>query len=990
MRPQLILREFCARATRSHGIDSSCACRADPAPPSASAGRRWRGGALAQGCGRRASGQRQADGTFLHSLERLDLIFHALLHEYHSLRHACTCRRAPARLSDARSLAPLKPAPRTWFVERAERLKGQECARERVSFMVIIASHPPGHHPQHRHRGRVGVGFDCSPGEHPRIIDVERGSVAEAAGLRANDRILQVGEFQTLGANPQRLAQELAAGGPGGQRILRVSRQLGAGMTVFSLALKTEASTLPSSREPGPSEPRWNGQPDSDRIVLADGSKRDRDLFEQGADLVDGLWAPPPKARNPPARPARRLVEPTPKRDSGGTWDPFGNLLPDLTGRTAAEQPRTAAQRQPEHAGSDYCGPAAARGADAEFARRQRLGQMSTTNSGVPPAAMHSQSADALWYLMQQESLSRQIVAGDEQIKATPEGSLDVVVLEAYDLPMATTFGLADAYCTADLGRSRLSTRVINNELNPTFNTILRFRAVRCESITIRIMNKTLLGDSQIGLVSVPWDEAQRGQIKEYPVLSSTGRNVQGVHKTPSRLRLQVRIGPGTVIDLASGGVHNGLNGAAAAAQGPPHLSAAEGVTLTLAEDYLTAKNREGTWRHELARDICAALRCNPSRFQYVGMRSGSILASFNLLPVAPGDADKRTARNLASELALQVYDVYSPLRTSPTTAKAIDVTLHPPPAPRVGDFFGAPGDGAFLHTLDSRGVGQDSVTAPPPAPLSPRGPRPPPHPEVHAPGEDSLLWQQIQYETSVPRGSIARPVFGTDAVVPLLDKMFQPAAGAPAGDATVARPRHPLIHAAPNGSKDTGKADTLPQHSAPGPRDRVVFGTSAYSAILEKSIGAFGLGNGVDSGGVKKDSVTPGAGASAPGVPPAAPAAPQPQQTRSIAAIRMKLSMSFDQCGLDGSVQRHMFKQGVTSDLAMAAKLPALCFNIISLSPGSILVDTEIDADPSVDAASRDPLVTALDLQNQARYFLYGGHQVWHMRCKSWHMSLK
>ena len=113
--------------------------------------------------------------------------------------------------------------------------------------------------------------------------------------------------------------------------------------------------------------------------------------------------------------------------------------------------------------------------------------------------------------------------------------------------------------------------------------------------------------------------------------------------------------------------------------QNPPYLFTAEGVTLTLAEDYLTVKNREGTWRHGLARDVCAALRCNPSRFQYVGIRSGSILASFNLLPVAPGDADKRTARDLASELALQVYDVSSPLRTSPTTAKAIDVTLHPP-----------------------------------------------------------------------------------------------------------------------------------------------------------------------------------------------------------------------------------------------------------------------------------------------------------------------
>jgi hypothetical protein len=97
----------------------------------------------------------------------------------------------------------------------------------------------------------------------------------------------------------------------------------------------------------------------------------------------------------------------------------------------------------------------------------------------------------------------------------------------------------------------------------------------------------------------------------------------------------------------------------------PPEGGGAEGVTLTLAEDYLTAKNNQSSWRHEFARDVCAALRCNRSRFQssYVGMRSGSILASFNLLPGAHGDTDLRNSRNLASELALQVHDACSPLR---------------------------------------------------------------------------------------------------------------------------------------------------------------------------------------------------------------------------------------------------------------------------------------------------------------------------------------
>jgi hypothetical protein len=108
----------------------------------------------------------------------------------------------------------------------------------------------------------------------------------------------------------------------------------------------------------------------------------------------------------------------------------------------------------------------------------------------------------------------------------------------------------------------------------------------------------------------------------------------------------------------------------------------AAGVTLTLAEDYETAKKREGTWQHELARDVSAALLCSASRFEYVGMQSGSILASFNLLPAALGDTDKRTALNLFHELNLQVFDASSRLRTSPTTVKVIDVTLHSPQAP--------------------------------------------------------------------------------------------------------------------------------------------------------------------------------------------------------------------------------------------------------------------------------------------------------------------
>ena len=84
-----------------------------------------------------------------------------------------------------------------------------------------------------------------------------------------------------------------------------------------------------SNRAPPPqqSSPRWNGQPDHMRVVLADGSKRDRDLFEVTAGLLDSIPTHMPRT---PTRSQRVQDLNSSKAQAGGVGG-AGNvrILPD-------------------------------------------------------------------------------------------------------------------------------------------------------------------------------------------------------------------------------------------------------------------------------------------------------------------------------------------------------------------------------------------------------------------------------------------------------------------------------------------------------------------------------------------------------------------------------------------------------------------------------------------------------------------------------------
>ena len=860
--------------------------------------------------------------------------------------------------------------------------------------------------------GRLGLAFECDEGQEPRVSAVEPGSPAEAAGIRVNDRVQCLASGASwgrplLGISQDELVPHVSAAAQGGQVVLQIARRdsTHAAVSVFSAIIR------PDHRGRGPcaSEPRWIGHPDNERIQLADGSKRDRDFFETGADIVDSLWAKPKSkhTRNVLLEP-RTLATAGPQQQTSGTvsyagWDPLRAhrsaaapqrqaadvvFAPRNSAPAVAQQQQTSDLRTGIFHYTDAWDPFGVgnnpvlqpQAADVEHTRRQRLketpkglwspagevrktgvSQMRDTQtrdtlaSGLPvssevqtpngsdlssglerPVRPPRGSGVADWYLVQHPasqpySSSLKLEASNAQERFTPDGYIDVVVLHAHNLPMATSpFGLCDAYCTARMDTSFLSTRVVNNTVSPVFNTILRFAKSQPQTISIRVINKTLLGGAEIGAVTVPWEDVQSGQISHYPLLSGEKR-VLGANQAPSRLTMQVLIGPGAVgglLDATSRGSHglqlhhsghqDLIHASQGQAVGPAHMTSTEGVTLTVDQDYAHAKHNEQVWQSELKRDVCKALRCDPARFQYVGLRQGSVLAIYNVLPPGGGDADQRTARNLVSELTLQAYDAKSPLKTFPTTAKIVKANMHAPHMPREGPLgLGVP---VQLPQTGSGGPLRDRAT-----------------------------------------GGKQRVVFGTNSYSVLLEKSLD-AFG-------VDKAKGPQ-------QKPQGDATVTAAKAAEAAEPRPAFGAEAILPVMNRVLGMSGSGHqGADAATSNDPSIpTPATLKPAPYDLPGVPAADASsssgvsaagQAAPSMAAVRMRLGMPFDEAvvGHDGSSQREAFKTMVTKDLSVASGLPDSAFNIVAVSRGSVIIDTEIRSPPG-----RDALAVALDLQSQAR----------------------
>jgi hypothetical protein len=81
---------------------------------------------------------------------------------------------------------------------------------------------------------------------------------------------------------------------------------------------------------------------------------------------------------------------------------------------------------------------------------------------------------------------------------------------------------------------------------------------------------------------------------------------------------------------------------------------------------------------------------------------------------------------------------------------------------------------------------------------------------------------------------------------------------------------------------------------------------------------------------------------------------------------IILKLGLDFSSAGSDGSQERKEFERELAQNLSHASGLPPAHFKVKHMSPGSIIVDTEINSD--VTGNFPDPKSVAMDLERQVR----------------------
>ena len=84
---------------------------------------------------------------------------------------------------------------------------------------------------------------------------------------------------------------------------------------------------------------------------------------------------------------------------------------------------------------------------------------------------------------------------------------------------------------------------------------------------------------------------------------------------------------------------------------------------------------------------------------------------------------------------------------------------------------------------------------------------------------------------------------------------------------------------------------------------------------------------------------------------------------------IILKLGLDFSLAGADDSQQRQEFEGNLFQNLSHASGLPPANFKVKHMSPGSIVVNTEIN--PDLSGKFPDPETVAKDLQRQVHYVI-------------------
>lgn len=92
-------------------------------------------------------------------------------------------------------------------------------------------------------------------------------------------------------------------------------------------------------------------------------------------------------------------------------------------------------------------------------------------------------------------------------------------------------------------------------------------------------------------------------------------------------------------------------------------------------------------------------------------------------------------------------------------------------------------------------------------------------------------------------------------------------------------------------------------------------------------------------------------------------------------AVMKLKLGLTFSIVGEPDTAQRKKFEQGLQRDLAAAVGLPGACFQFLSMSAGSIIVDTRILPDPhAIGPAPHDAVLSVAQQAGDAQSPLRNG----------------
>jgi C-terminal processing protease CtpA/Prc len=372
------------------------------------------------------------------------------------------------------------------------------------------------------------------------------------------------------------------------------------------------------------------------------------------------------------------------------------------------------------------------------------------------------------------------------------------------------------------------------------------------------------------------------------------------------------------------------------------------GLTLYLDEDFNTIAGSDlsrQAFASDLSADLCNALQTHNSRIQVVDLLPGSVLADVHIFPSTVAN-DNRSPERLAAEIAVQVVDPQSPLRKAKTTRNAQQTEIRGPIS-EVGSLrkvWTAYHDGKRTSPFIERG-GDGSLQSEYSPPLPPRSHSSPPVGDLPSPTPSRTMHQSPTREYPMSFEHEHGNHLEASSILPVnTPERTNPQNTMMTAQSALNSPLQP--HAAGE-ERDDDSTDGLVLKAQPQ-TSRATPTAASPEPILHSYTPSVPV-NGEEEAVRKKEQEEMSRLLKGKGKP---------------VEIIVKLGLDFSSAGADGSQEREEFERELSRNLSHASGLPPANFKVKHMSPGSIVVDTEIN--PDVTGKFPDPETVAKDLERQ------------------------